>query len=133
MSEDNTQVEQITKKPEQRIERVKDPQKVAAGRRLVAYHKKAKQALKQENERETGNETEEETSNSKWMPDISMTTAISLIGISLTVVDLYFRWKKNKNQVITPTKPKIESNEVEDVKLKQTTKSKIPIPRIGME
>jgi len=46
----------ITKEPEQ-IVKQKDPKKVAAGKRLAEYHKKARDALKIEKDRETGGET----------------------------------------------------------------------------
>lgn len=64
MSEDNTNVEQIMKEPELKIERVKDPKKVSAGKRLAEYHKKFKQAIKQEKERENNPVVEEDNSNS---------------------------------------------------------------------
>ena len=37
--------EQITVEPEKKVEKVKDPAKVAAGKRLVEYHKKAKKSF----------------------------------------------------------------------------------------
>jgi len=110
----------ITKEPENPIIKQKDPKKVAAGKRLAEYHKKAKKAL----EIEKNHETEEETSNS-WTPEISLTTALTLVGISLTVIDLYFRWRNNK-KVYTPVK----TSKMEDI---TPETNKIPIPRIGME
>ena len=106
-------VEQITK--DVKVEKVKDPKKVEAGKRLAAYHKKAKEALKNK---------EQPEEKSSWMPDISLTTALSVVGITLTAVDLYFRWRKDKE----PSKP------VEPIKV-----SKIPVavreerPKYGMQ
>lgn len=135
MSEDNQQVDQITKEPEEKIERVKNPKKVAAGRRLAEYHKKAKKALQKDNDID-----EEENNDSKWIPEISLTTALSLVGITLTATDLYFRWRKSNNQTPTP-KSNIESEVLEKPIKKQVPQqitkpasqpSKIP-RKIGME
>ena len=82
-------VEQITKEPE-KVEKVKDPKKVAAGKRLAEYHKKAKKALEG---------TSEEKS---WMPEISFTTALSIAGIALTTADLYYRWKSSSERKSSP-------------------------------
>ena len=80
-------VDQITKEPET-ITPQKDPKKVAAGKKLAEYHKKAKMAL----EAEKNNSTEEETTAGKsWVPEISPGTVIALVGISLTAFDLYMR------------------------------------------
>jgi len=131
MSEDNTQVEQITKQPEQKIEKVKDPKRVAAGKRLAMYHKKAKQALK-------NNDVVEDNNNSNWMPEISLTTVLTIVGISLTAADLYFRWKTNKpKNNIEEYKPKINIEEhkpkINNEAVKPSIQpSKIP-KRIGME
>ena len=73
----SAEVEQITKAPEV-VEKIKDPKKVAAGKRLAEYHKKAKKAL----------EKTEESTHGGWMPEISFTTALSIVGIVLTGADL---------------------------------------------
>jgi hypothetical protein len=87
-------VEQITSEPKE-VKKTKDPKKVAAGKRLAEYHKKAKEALKNK---------EPEEKSSSWMPEISFTTALSLVGITLTAVDLYFRWRKDKPKENVETK-----------------------------
>ena len=130
MSEEHKD-DQITKEPEQPLIKQKDPKKVAAGKLLAQYHKKAKAAL--ESEKNHNTEVVEE-SNSKWVPEISLTTALSLAGIVLTGIDLYFRYRKNKpaqNNETIPTPPKKDNIEKNDVK--PQTKSKISVPRIGME
>ena len=86
-SEENQKEEQITVEPEQKVEKIKDPKKVAAGKRLAEYHKKAKAALKE------SKETKDDYSSS-WFPDISFGTAVGIVGIGLTAADLYFRFKK---------------------------------------
>uniref|UniRef100_A0A6P8IUH9 Uncharacterized protein LOC116304933 n=1 Tax=Actinia tenebrosa TaxID=6105 RepID=A0A6P8IUH9_ACTTE len=75
MSEnDSTQIEQITKTPEQKVERIKDPKKVAADKRLADYHKRAKRALKADTDTE-----EKDNGEHKWMPEISLTTALTMM------------------------------------------------------
>ena len=71
-------VEQITKEPEV-VKKIKDPKKVAAGKRLAEYHKKAKKALAKE------------TTQKSWIPEISLTTAISIVGTTIAAVDLHYR------------------------------------------
>jgi len=82
-----TDVEQITKEPEEKIEKVKDPKKVAAGKRLAALNKKSKESSK------------EKEDNSSWLPDINFSTAIGIVGISLTAIDLYFRFFQKEKKV----------------------------------
>ena len=129
MSE-NTRVDQITKEPLQKIERVKDPKRVQAGRRLAEYHRKAKGALKQEEAREGTEAVLEDGPNSNWMP--SMTVVLTMVGIGLTGLDLYLRWKKTDNSTIkTATQPSIEHHTVKETNTVRP--SMIPVPRVGME
>ena len=44
---------------------------------------------------------------SSWFPDINFATAIGIVGIGLTAVDLYFRLRKNKNEE-KKNKPNLE-------------------------
>ena len=106
MSED---VEQITKTPiESNVKtKEKDPKKVAAGKKLAEYNRRAKEALKEKMRRdaEKATETEEretgESQNSNdltaegWIPEISFTTAISIVGIGLTAINMYMSYKKD--------------------------------------
>jgi len=92
-------VEQITKEPEEKVEKIKDPKKVAAGKRLAATNKKSKQALKES----------EEHDNSSWIPEISFSTVVGIVGIGLTAVDLYYRFKPTEKNVVY--KPKSETEE----------------------
>ena len=82
--------EQITKTPitESVKTKEKDPKKVAAGKKLAEYNRKAKEALKEKMKREAEKATEpeeretgESASAGGWIPEISFTTAISLVGI----------------------------------------------------
>ncbi len=128
MSE-KSETEIITKEPEQKIERIKDPKKVAAGKRLAQYHKKAKQALE-------NNNIVEEDNNSQWLPEISLTTGLTLIGLGLTAIDLYFRWKSNNQTPNNEELPKINNEAVpkinNEVVKPVVQPSRIP-KRIGME
>ena len=68
-------VEQITKNPlPENKSATKDLKKVAAGKKLAEYNKKAKEALAREMKREGETSTEEtETSQSQaWMPELSL-------------------------------------------------------------
>jgi len=98
-----TDVEQITKEPEEKIEKIKDPKRVAAGKRLAAMNKKSKQMLNEKDE------------NRSWIPDINFSTAIGIVGISLTAIDLYYRFFPKETKVAY--KPKLETiKEVEEPK-----------------
>ena len=105
----------------------KDPKKVAAGRKLAEYNRKAKEALTREMKREAEQnpEAEEKTSESQaWIPELSFTTVLSLVGIGFTALDMFMRYRKN-----TPDPPKVPSE------LPEPPASKIPIPqtpKIGM-
>ena len=125
MSED---VEQITKTPiESNVKtKEKDPKKVAAGKRLAEYNKRAKEALKEKKRREAEKEEERETGESAisggWIPEVSFTTAISLVGIGLTVINMYMSYKKDNPPRLPESPPAIE----------RPQQSKIPIPKMGM-
>ena len=102
-------VEQITKDPpppeKKRAAKEKDPKKVAAGKKLAEYNKRAKEALARETAREMKREAEikqEETINAEseskaWIPELSFTTVLSLVGIGFTAVDMFMRYYKNRN------------------------------------
>jgi len=97
-----SEVEQITKEPEEKVEKIKDPKKVAAGKRLAAANKKSKQQ-------------HEEQDNSSWIPDISFSTIVGLVGIGITAVDLYYRLKPTETKVVY--KPLSEPEEPQQQKL----------------
>jgi len=101
-----TDAEQITKEPEEKIEKIKDPKRVAAGKRLAAANKKSKQM---------SNEKED---NSSWFPDINFSTAVGIVGISLTAIDLYFRFFQ-KEKKVEKYKPKLETIKEEEPQQQQ--------------
>ena len=126
MTED---VEQITKTPiESNVKtKEKDPKKVAAGKKLAEYNKRAKEALKDKMKREADKEEESKDLTSEgWIPEISFTTAISLVGIVLTAVNMFMSYKKGEiaPQVRLPESPIREKGPV--------IASKIPVPKMGM-
>ena len=130
MSDD---VEQITKTPiESNVKtKEKDPKKVAAGKRLAEYNKRAKEALKEKMKREAEKATEPEESKDLtavgWIPEISFTTAISIVGIGLTALNMFMSYKKDTEE-IAPCE-QIESRLPEPEPSKP---SKIPVPKMGM-
>ena len=130
------EVEQITKTPiESNVKtKEKDPKKVAAGKKLAEYNKRAKEALKEKMKREAEKSQEEERETGErhsnalevsWIPEISFTTAISLVGIGLTAINMFISYKKDTEE-IAPCE-QIESRLPEPSK-----PSKIPVPKMGM-
>ena len=69
----------------------KDPKKVAAGKNLTEYNKKAKDALAREMKREADPEE-------KWLPELSFTTVLTVVGIGLSAADLFFRFYRSKKE-----------------------------------
>ena len=108
MSEQSEVVEQITADPtpenKDSKKREKDPKKVAAGKKLAEYNKKAKEALAREMKREESlraagqnentysepNQAEEKS----WIPELSFTTVLSVVGLGFTAFDLFMRYRE---------------------------------------
>ena len=102
------------------INKIKDPRKVAAGKKLAEKNKIAREALKKQNQRE-----EEEKDSSSWLPNTSFTTILSVVGIGLTIFDLYLRIKQNQSPVV--------ESEIPEVVNKTQTQSQAQSKRFGME
>ena len=126
------EVEQITKTPiESNVKtKEKDPKKVAAGKRLAEYNKRAKEALKEKMKRDAEKATEgDENSNDLevgWIPEISFATAISLVGFGLAAINLFMSYRKDDPpQVRLPESPIREQ-------IERPQPSKIPVPKMGM-
>ena len=137
MAED---VEQITKTPiESNVKtKEKDPKKVAAGKKLAEYNRRAKEALKEKMKRDAEKATEPEDRHEQskdltaeqgsrmggWIPEISFTTAISLAGIVLTAFNMFMSYRKDTkvDPPLTEPPPAIE----------RPQQSKIPVPKMGM-
>ena len=128
--------EQITKTPLQESVKTKekDPKKVAAGKKLAEYNRRAKEALKREMKREAEKipEVEEEKTGESqgcsrrgWFPEISFTTAISLVGIGLTAINMFMSYNKRPD----PPHPRLPEPSSEP---QRPQPSKIPLPKMGM-
>ena len=123
-------VEEITKTPvPESVKKEKDPKKVAAGKKLAEYNKRAKEALKEKMKREAEKVEEEDTGESHaWIPEVSFTTVISLVGIGLTAINMFMSYKKD-TKVDPPQVRLPESNRVEPL---PTSKIPLPTHRMGM-
>ena len=132
MTED---VEQITKTPvESNVKtKEKDPKKVAAGKKLAEYNKRAKEALKEKMKREAEKSQEEERETGEsaisggWIPEVSFTTAISLVGIGLTAINMFMSYRKDTKVEPSPRLPESPIREKGSA-----IAPKIPVPKIGM-
>ena len=142
-------VEQITKDPlpeKKSVAKEKDPKKVAAGKKLAEYNRKAKEALAREMKREAemspGETTQAEKQGSSllatpqsqaWIPELSFTTVLSLVGIGFTAVDMFMRYYKNRvvdlSQVPTHVPESFKEPPPSKIPIPQATKS---TPKIGM-
>ena len=124
MSNENIDHEQITKVPDAKpATKNKDSKKVAAGKKLAEYNKKAKEALAREMKREADPEDQGES----WLPELSFSTVLTVVGIGVTAIDLFFRFYRSKTEKETPVHTIIKTSpEPEDQQ-----KSCVP-PRIGM-
>ena len=108
-----TQEEQITKPaPKVKLQREKDPKKVAAGKRLAEKNRQAKAALEREVKREHEiAEKEQENENSAgWLPEMTFQTVLSIVGIAFTAFELYqrFRPKASSGSAQSPISPREE-------------------------
>ena len=92
--------EQITKTPSNVPKKEKDPKRVAAGKKLAESNRrmreeharfKAAEAQKAAEAPADTPETDPETEGSGWLPKLSLTNVISLVGIGLTVYNIFIR------------------------------------------
>ena len=101
-------VEQITMDPptttkNKKAVKEKDPKKVAAGKALAERNRIARETLAREmkREKEQAETKKEENSNEEseskaWIPELSFTTVLSIVGIGFTAVDMFMRYYKNR-------------------------------------
>ena len=93
MSDDNN--EQITKVPDAKpATNTKNPKKVAAGKKLAELNLKLKDALAREMKREANSED----SGESWLPELSFSTVLTVVGIGVTTIDLFFRFYTSKTE-----------------------------------
>ena len=120
MSEETSQVEQITREPSAKT-KVKDPKRVQAGKTLSEKNKRAREALKREEEREKKEREESEKEENKcssvggrgYMPSQTVFLAIGAIGLAAyslwinygdRIADLHFPPITLKSK---PSQPKV--------------------------
>ena len=112
--------------------KIKDPRKVAAGKKLAEKNKIAREALKKQKQRE---EEEKETDSSSWLPNASFTTILSVVGIGLTIFDLYLRTRQNQSPrtLQSPmTENDIPGSKLQ-IKLKHKARNKVRHKAKGLE
>ena len=158
-AEQSNQVEQITKVPSVAPNSVKDPKKVAAGKKLAEMNKimreeharyKASEEARRIHETPKTPETETETNDlhshsqsslsDGLLSQLSLTNVISLVGIGLTVYTIFFKKSGvNEEKHVSwrgPIETTFESLEVKpqpEPQPKTVPKSKIkPRPKFGM-
>ena len=126
-------VEQITKTPSNvASKREKDPKKVAAGKKLAENNKRMREeyakykALEAQRETESPTDTEGNVSG-EWLPKLSLTNIISLVGIGLTVYNIFIRSreKQNNNKHVEWREPVATTYKAPEVESK-------PNPKFGM-
>ena len=133
MSEETSQVEQITREPSVKT-KVKDPKRVQAGKTLSEKNKRAREALKREEEREKKEREEEKGSSvgggGDWIPKyMSSQTIILAIGaIGLAAYSLWTNYRDRiadlhiptPTIVLNPPQPKVDNNVSQPVKEEET-------------
>ncbi|KXJ06310.1 hypothetical protein AC249_AIPGENE3336 [Exaiptasia diaphana] len=134
MSDENQFVEQITKNPlpeKKSATKEKDPKKVASGRKLAEYNRKAKESLAREMKRvaetlpEEATVDDEGSSQKAWIPELSFTTVLSLMRYYKNrVVDL--------SQVPTHVPESFKEPPPSKISIPQTTGRASTGPKIGM-
>ena len=136
MTED---VEQITKTPiESNVKtKEKDPKKVAAGKKLAEYNRRAKEALKEKMKRDAEKEEDRDEQSKDltadgWIPEISFTTAISIVGIGLTALNMFMSYRKDTKVDPPLTKPPTYDRQGVQPVIERPQQSKIPVPKMGM-
>ena len=105
MSDNAEQLEQITKTPSNVPKKEKDPKRVAAGKKLAESNKRMREEHARykafEAQRVTKSpadtpDPETETEGSEWFPKLSLTNVISLVGIGLTVYNIFLRSREKQ-------------------------------------
>ena len=108
-----TQEEQIAKPaPKVKLQREKDPKKVAAGKKLAEKNRQAKAALEREvkREREIAEKEKENENSAGWLPEMTFQTVLTIVGIAFTAFELYqrFRPKSSSGSAQSPISPREE-------------------------
>ena len=128
MSSEST--EQITKEPSANTEKppkVKDPKKVASGKRVAEYHRVRREAYEREQKREKLQKEKEESpddevSSESWIPEMSFSTVLSLVGLVFTAFQLYMNYSRRSDGFDLQPVTTVFNREP------AATSSKIPVP-----
>ena len=110
------QEEQITKPaPKVKLQKEKDPKKVAAGKKLAEKNRQAKAALEREIKREIAEKEKENENSAGWLPEMSFQTVLLLVGVAFTAFELYqrFRPKSSSGSAQSPISPQTEPKQSE--------------------
>ena len=123
-----TQEEQIMKPaPKVKLQREKDPKKVAAGKKLAEKNRQAKAALEREvkREREIAEKEQENENSAGWLPEMTFQTVLSIVGIVFTAIELYqrFRQKSSSGSAQSPISPREEPKHSEALTSEATSKT----------
>ena len=130
--------EQITADPapenKDTKKREKDPKKVAAGKKLAEYNKKAKEALAREREQVDSEDKEEKSNNEAkaWLPELSFTTVLSIIGIGFTAFDMFMRYYKNRIPDLSQVPQIPQPFQAPPIKIHNPQTQPSDRPKIGM-
>ena len=136
-------VEQITKEPAPTTKppREKDPKKVAAGKKLAEYNKKAKAALARENEREAemkssppaGDSDSSDSPSEGWIPEISFSDVLTIIGLGFAAFNVYMTYLKRPEETFDwqPVTTVMPSKEPPPTKIPFPVPTR-DAPKIGM-
>ena len=93
-------VEQIPKEPTVK-NKVKDPKKVEAGKKLASYHK---EALKEKEQRDANQKEGSSMDVNAWTPSLSFETVLTLGSIiAITAYSLFTRYKSKIADLRVPT------------------------------
>ena len=68
--------------------------KLLLGKKLAELNMKAKDALAREMKREANSED----SGESWLPELSFSTVLTVVGIGVTTIDLFFRFYTSKTE-----------------------------------
>ena len=96
--------------------------------KLAEKNKIAREALKKQKQREE-EEKEKEKDSSSWLPNTSFKTILSVVGIGLTIFDLYLRTRQNQSPMVENEIPEVVNKTQTQSQKQSQTQSK----RFGIE